>query len=93
MVNEDNKGVKIVGARALASYTDALQQITNEEITAKEAASLAKVLEEERILFSKEIEVMYSIAKDEVRAFIEAELSEDSYGIETILDELYVERR
>ncbi|WP_150269717.1 DsbA family protein [Paenibacillus tepidiphilus] len=91
MVNEDNKGVKIVGARPLDCYVQALQQIIAHEISPQAKPRLAKLIQEERKLFSKELEVMYDIEAHAVKAFIESELPEHSYRIQTVMNELYVE--
>ncbi|UQZ36920.1 dithiol-disulfide isomerase [Paenibacillus sp. PK3_47] len=91
MVNEDQKGVKIVGTRSLDTYREGLQQIVNNGLRPRRAANLAKVLEEGHILFAKEIEVMYDIEQNEVKAFIEAELPQHAYRSGKILNELYIQ--
>ncbi|WP_018754239.1 DsbA family protein [Paenibacillus terrigena] len=90
MINEDNKGLKIVGSRPLESYVEGLQQILNkEEIQPEQQPSLSILLEQEKLLFSKEIEVMYDIEKSEVNAFVEKELSPSSYQVKELLGESY----
>ncbi|MHA6533514.1 DsbA family oxidoreductase [Paenibacillus sp. BAC0078] len=91
MVNEENKGVKIVGARTLETYREGLQQIIKDELKPKKISSLSKVLEKGQVLFSKEIEVMYDVEKSGVKAFIESELPGHSYRIGSIMDEIYIE--
>ncbi|MBP1989334.1 DsbA family protein [Paenibacillus eucommiae] len=94
MVNEENKGVKIVGARSLDNYVKGLQQaLQNEAIQAKPIPALAELLEKETRLFSKEIEVMYDLNQNEVASFIQAELSPDAYTLKEILGEAYIEKR
>lgn len=90
MVDEEGKGVKIVGARTLETYVDALEQLLKSQVKPKSVRPLAKWMEESPLLFSKEIEVMYGIESSEVAGLIAAELPEDSYRIEHILGELYV---
>lgn len=91
MVNEENQGVKIVGARPLASYVQGLAQvIAGEEIQAKAVPSLAQVLSKEGLLFSKEIEVLYDLEREEVRDFIQRELAGSSYEQKEILGEMYI---
>ncbi|OPA79493.1 dithiol-disulfide isomerase [Paenibacillus selenitireducens] len=90
MINEENKGLKIVGSRPLESYVEGLQQILNtEEIQPKQQPSLSNLLEKEKLLFSKEIEVMYDIEKSEINAFVEKELSPSSYQVKELLGESY----
>jgi predicted DsbA family dithiol-disulfide isomerase len=91
MVNEGNKGVKIVGARSLETYIDALKQVAPDSKPRK-VPSLKKLLADGNTLFAKEIEVMYDLAPSEVKAYIESELNEDSYRIQSVLNELYIEK-
>ncbi|SOC43487.1 DsbA family protein [Ureibacillus acetophenoni] len=91
MVNEENKGVKIVGGRPFEYYVEGLKQILGEEdIQPKQQPSLAKLLPKEKLLFSKEIEVMYDLEQSEVQAFVDKELAEDSYQVREILGEVYI---
>ncbi|NEU30276.1 DsbA family protein [bacterium LRH843] len=90
MINEENKGVKIVGGRPFESYVDGLKQVLNvEELQPKQQPSLSTLLEKEKLLFSKEIEVMYDVEKTEMNSFIEKELSPSSYEVSEILGEQY----
>lgn len=90
MVNEENKGVKIVGGRPLESYVNGLKQVLNtEELQPKQQPSLAKLLEKEKLLFSKEIEVMYDLEQSKVHSFIEKELSPNQFKMDEILGEYY----
>lgn len=90
MVNEENKGVKIVGGRPFESYVDGLKQVLNtEELQAKQQPSLASLLEREKLLFSKEIEVMYDVEQSDVHSFIEKELSPEQFQKDEILGEFY----
>jgi putative protein-disulfide isomerase len=88
MVNEEQKGVRIVGARTLEDYTNALQQLLPEEtLQPKELSSLDQLLRQEKLLFSREIEEYFSIEKDEFDAFLQKELSQDAYEVKSILGE------
>ncbi|WP_442049872.1 DsbA family protein [Paenibacillus sp. 2TAB19] len=90
IMNEENKGMKITGSRPLESYVEGLKQILNtEEILPKKQPSLSNLLEKEKLLFSKEIEVMYDIEKSEIKAFMERELSPSSYQAKELLGESY----
>lgn len=90
MINEENKGLKIVGNRPLEYYVDGLRQVLNiEELQPKQQPSLSSLLEKEKLLFSKEIEVMYDIEKSNIHTFIEKELSVNCYQAKEILEEAY----
>ncbi|KUP24020.1 DsbA family protein [Paenibacillus sp. DMB5] len=92
VVNEENKGVKVVGARPLDTYVQALQQITPHPVTPRTTPRLSQLLEGGHKLFSKEIEVMYGLAEDKVAAFIESELPAGAYRVQHIMNEMYVEK-
>lgn len=94
IVNEDNRGVKIVGARSLETYVQALKQALSEDsLQAKPLPSPAELLNIEKLLFAKEIEVMYDIEPDDVRLFVEKQLPTEAYELKELLGELYVEVR
>ncbi|WP_318617724.1 DsbA family protein [Sporosarcina sp. YIM B06819] len=90
MMNEENKGVKIVGGRPFEYYVDGLKQVLQtENLQPKQQPSLSSLLEKEKLLFSKEIEVMYDIRQPDVHSFIEKELTPNSYQAKEILGEFY----
>ncbi|MFF2796381.1 DsbA family protein [Lysinibacillus xylanilyticus] len=90
MLNEENKGVKIVGSRTLDSYTSGLKQVLNlDELQPKQQPALFSLLEKEKLLFSKEIEVMYDIEQKDINRFVESELSAIVYDTKQILGEAY----
>ncbi len=91
MINEENKGVKIVGGRPFEYYVDGLKRALNvEDLQPKQHTPLSSLLEKEKLLFSKEIEVMYDVEKSAINTFIEKELSPGSFQVKEILGELYV---
>ncbi|KAA9028645.1 DsbA family protein [Niallia endozanthoxylica] len=91
MINEENKGIKIVGGRPFQYYVDGLKQVLNaEELQPKQQPSLSDLLGKEKLLFSKEIEVMYDVEQSDINSFIEKELSSGSYDKKEILGELYI---
>lgn len=93
MINEENRGIKIVGGRPLESYVEGLQQVLNaNELQPKQVLPLSDILDKEKLLFSKEIEVLYDVEPSTVRAFIEKELSQESYRLKEILGEVYIIR-
>ncbi|WP_099364367.1 DsbA family protein [Fredinandcohnia onubensis] len=89
MVNEENKGVKIVGSRPLDYYVSGLSKITGEdEPQAKQQPALSGLLEKE-ILFAKEIEVMYDLEPSALPEFVENQLKPDTYEEKELLGEKY----
>lgn len=93
IVNEDNKGVKIVGLRPFEYYVKGLQQILSEDLQPKTPPTLNNLLEKEGLLFSREIEEMYDIEQKDVHSFVQKELSTDRYLQKEILDEIYFEKK
>lgn len=92
MVNEEQKGVRIVGARTLEDYTNALQQLLPEEgLQPKKLSSLDQLLQREKLLFSREIEEYFSIGKDELDAFLQKHLKQGMYEVQSILGEKYIQ--
>ncbi|MFP7298939.1 DsbA family protein [Neobacillus niacini] len=93
MINEENKGVKMVGGRPLEYYVDGLKRVLNqEEMQPKPQPSLSSLLEKEKLLFAKEIEVMYDLEPSDLIAFVEKELIRGSYQQKEILGELYFKK-
>ncbi|HHY73681.1 MAG TPA: DsbA family protein [Bacillus bacterium] len=92
MINDENKGIKVSGSRPFEYYVEGLKQVLNvEELQPKQQPPLSSLLEKEKLLFSKEIEVMYNVKKLDINNFIEKELSPSSYHVKEILGELYVQ--
>ena len=91
MINKENKGVRIVGGRPVEYYVEGLKQILDDEnVQPRQQPPLSNLLEKEKLLFSKEIEVLYDVEPSEVKSFIEKELSPNTYEVKEILGELYV---
>lgn len=89
MVKEENKGVKIVDGRPFEYYIDGLTQVLGEKPAPKQQPSLSALLEEEKLLFAKEIEVMYEVEKSDLNKWMDKELPPASYQVKEILGELY----
>jgi putative protein-disulfide isomerase len=89
MVNDENKGVKIVGGRPLDYYVTGLTQALGEVPAPKQQPQLSDLLKEEKLLFAREIEVMYDVDESDINAFVEKELTADSYRVREILGETY----
>jgi predicted DsbA family dithiol-disulfide isomerase len=90
MVNEENKGVKIVGSRSLNYYVSGLSQVLNEEPEAREQPPLSNLLHKEKLLFAREIEVMYDVDESGLPAFVEEQLSAEDYKEKELLGEKYI---
>ncbi|MCE5007599.1 DsbA family protein [Staphylococcus equorum] len=94
IVNKDNQGTKIVGARSLETYIDALEKLdTSTTIEPNPLPKFSLYLNEQSSLFSKEIEVMYDIEEKNVPNFIEKDLDKSKYIISNILGENYYEAK
>ncbi len=94
MINEENKGVKIVGGRPFEYYVDGLKQVLDvEELQPKQQPSLSSLLEKEKLLFSKEIEVMYDLEQSDINAFVEKELTPGTYDAKEVLGEKYIVKK
>ncbi|WP_397469485.1 DsbA family protein [Psychrobacillus sp.] len=90
-INEEQKGVKVVGVKSFESYIEALQQLLpDEKIQPANSPNLQSLLQKEELLFSKEIEEMYRVEEKNVEAFIQKELAGHSYAVEEILGEKYI---
>jgi len=90
ILNKENKGLKVVGSRPLEAYVDGLRQMLNtEDVQPEQRPSLSDLLEKEKLLFSKEIEVMYDIEKADINAFVEKELAPNRYRVKELLGESY----
>ena len=93
IINEENKGVKIVGSRPFEYYVKGLEQIlATEELQALALPTLDKFLEKEGLLFSREIEEMYDLEPNDVLSFIQKVLPADHYQQKEILDEMYIQK-
>lgn len=91
IVNKENKGVKIVGGQPLQTYIDGLKQVIDtKELQPTEQPSLPTLLKTEKLIFSKEIEVMYDLKKSDVQSFINQQLSSDEYKLHEILGESFI---
>lgn len=89
MAGEGNKAIKIVGARSLETYVNALQQLSSHELKARKVPSLLQLLREEQLLFSRELEVMYDVEKEDVQEFASSQLADHPYFLDRIFDEIY----
>ncbi len=94
IMNEEKKGVKIVGGRTLADYVAGLKQVLNgEELQAVQQPSLRSLLKKEKLLFAKEVEMMYDLDPSELPSYIEKELPSSSYEMKELLGEKYIVKK
>lgn len=95
MVNKENKGIKIVGARSFESYVDGLKQILTEKEDLQPASKpeLSKLLVNNARLFSREIEEIYELKRTEIHSFIQENLSPSDYVVKEVLGEVYIENK
>lgn len=94
MVNEDNKGMRIAGTRTLSAYVGALKQLLpNEAVQPRPVPDLQQVLDQEGLLFFREIEVLYDLAPDAVRPFVHNRLPADAYSDGEQLGEYWIKKR
>lgn len=93
LVNEENQGVKIVGAQPVQAYVEALKKVMSKEPNPTSTPKLSKWLQDGTHIFSKEIEIMYDVTKEEVIPFIQRELTAEEYTIHEIMDEAYIIKR
>lgn len=90
MINEEKQGIKVVGGHPFETYVDGLKQVLNqEEVQPQPQPALARLLQKEKLLFSKEIEVMYGIGPSEMDVFVEQELVPLQYEVKEVLGESY----
>ena len=90
MINADNQGVKIVGGRPFESYVDGLEQVMGAASPEpRQQPALSTLLERETFLFSREIEEMYGLSKEEVASFVEASPETIEYESHEFLGEKY----
>ncbi len=92
LVNEEDKGVKIVGARPHETYVEALKQLTDRPLQPKKLPSLSQWLTEQDLLFTKEIEVMYNLEQHQVQAFLQSELPAGTFQTKELFGELYIQQ-
>ncbi|MBO3065163.1 DsbA family protein [Staphylococcus shinii] len=92
LLNHDNHGTKIVGARELNVYIDTLKNLNKSmKIEPKPLPDLSLYLQSHPRLFSKEIEVMYDLKKEDVPKFVQQYLNSSNYITQNILGENYYE--
>ncbi len=95
MVNDQHEGVKVVGSRTLEVYKKALLKLLGENSILEPAPlpSLSEYLEKVPTVFFHEIEKMYDVQKDQVKAYITKNLKKESYEFGSIVKHKYIKKR
>ncbi|MFD2116588.1 DsbA family protein [Paenibacillus yanchengensis] len=88
-VNEQKQALRIVGAQSLEHYVSALEQILGEKLQAAPTTPLATVLQQEKLLFAKEIEVLYDQSEDRIESYADALLTNVPHQKQQVLGETY----
>ncbi|MBN2696140.1 MAG: DsbA family protein [Bacilli bacterium] len=94
MVNSNNEGIKIVGARTADTYKRALAKVVGEdvEIVPADLPKLSEYLDMVPTVFFHEIEKMYDLKSDDVKSFIKANLSKEDYELGEIANHKYIRK-
>ncbi|MFA1822320.1 hypothetical protein ACDX78_19435 [Virgibacillus oceani] len=71
-------------------FSGLTQVLNREEPKAKEQPPLSNLLEKEKLLFAKEIEVMYDVKETDLSALVEEQLAAGTYEEKELLGEKYV---
>ncbi|MDO3409981.1 DsbA family protein [Saccharibacillus sp. CPCC 101409] len=90
IVNEENRGVKIVGARPLEAYVKGLEEVLQKTPIAADLPEFGEWSSGGEKRFGKEIEVMYDLHPEQVEAFIASQPGSASERIRYVLGELYI---
>lgn len=94
MVNEQNQGIKIVGAQAFEALVEALQQILPEgtELAPDPIPPLDIVMEEHPLLLNREIEVLYDLSEEEVPQYVKLTMGEENVQKGELLGQNYYKK-
>jgi len=94
IINEDNTGLKVVGAQKLESYVSALSKVLDDTPIPAEIPTLQNWVDKNSWrYFSKEIETMYDLSKDSVFSFVKKSLNLNQYNVHEILGEMYIKKK
>lgn len=94
MVNEQNQGIKIVGAQSFDALVEALRQVLPEgtELMPEPVPPLDIVMEEHPLLLNKEIEVLYDLSEEEVSQFVKLTVGKENVQIGQHLGQYYYKK-
>lgn len=93
LVNEENQGVKIVGAQPYEALENALKQVLGvEELIQTPVPSLDIVMQTTPFLLNREIEVLYNLEESEVPAFVDMIMGKENVQKGEVLGQNYYKR-
>lgn len=93
LVNEQNQGVKVVGAQPYEALESALKQILGvEELIQTPVPSLDLVMKTTPFLMNREIEVLYNLEESEVPGFVDMIVGKENVQKGEILGQNYYRR-
>lgn len=93
LVNEQNQGVKVVGAQPYEALESALKQILGvEELIQTPVPSLDLVMKTTPFLMNREIEVLYNLEESEVPGFVDMIVGKQNVQKGEILGQNYYRR-
>ncbi len=95
MVNDKHEGIKVVGSRTLEVYKKALIKLLGENTNLHPATipTLSEYIEKVPTVFFQEIEKMYDLQKDQVKAFIANNLEKTTYRLGEIVKHKYIQKQ
>lgn len=93
LVNEQNQGVKVVGAQPYEALESALKQILGvEELIQTPVPSLDLVMKTTPFLMNREIEVLYNLEESEVPGFVDMIVGKENVQKGEVLGQNYYRR-
>ncbi len=93
LVNEQNQGVKVVGAKPYEALESALKQILGvEELIQTPVPSLDLVMKTTPFLMNREIEVLYNLEESEVPGFVDMIVGKENVQKGEVLGQNYYRR-
>ncbi|WP_373761336.1 hypothetical protein, partial [Jeotgalibaca porci] len=91
--NEQNQGVKVVGAQPYEALESALKQILGvEELIQTPVPSLDLVMKTTPFLMNREIEVLYNLEESEVPGFVDMIVGKENVQKGEVLGQNYYRR-
>lgn len=93
LVNEQNQGVKVVGAQPYEALESALKQILGvEELIQTPVPSLDLVMKTTPFLMNREIEVLYNLEESEVPGFVDMIVGKENVQKGEVMGQNYYRR-
>lgn len=93
LVNQDNQGIKIVGAQPYEALENALKQILGvDELVQTPVPSLDIVMQTTPFLLNREIEVLYNLEESEVPVFVDMIMGKENIKKGEVLGQNYYKR-